>query len=197
LMKVGSMISTFKLAQMSVWVLLSRVCLPYCNEPCLTSNICFSALGIRYSIRSQKLTRLQYLQESENSSRTFEPFLLLGLLVNYNKFEYRNPYRLRFEDFVNETTIQKIVTGLGNVLGQSRSKYSAVLDDVPKEGWTLSSTLTYIGLGVLAPIKAITPTVTADDSTERFAALWARTYILWILRFANSKPDLRLKLLFF
>jgi len=137
------------------------------------------------------------LQESENSSRTFEPFLLLGLLVNYNKFEYRNPYRLRFEDFVNETTIQKIVTGLGNVLGQSRSKYSAVLDDVPKEGWTLSSTLTYIGLGVLAPIKAITPTVTADDSTERFAALWARTYILWILRFANSKPDLRLKLLFF
>ena len=111
------------------------------------------------------------MQESETSKRSFEPFLLLGLLVNYNKFEYSNPYRLRFEDFVNEMTIQKIVTGLGNVLSESRSKYNAVLDDIPAEGWSLSSALTYIGLGVLAPIKAITPTMAADDSNERFAAL--------------------------
>lgn len=77
---------------------------------------------------------------------------------------------MRFEDFVNEAIIQKIVTELGNALSRSRSKYSAVLEDVP-EGWNLSSTLTYIGLGVLAPIKAITPTVATDDSNERFAAL--------------------------
>jgi hypothetical protein len=110
------------------------------------------------------------VHESEDSARSFEPFLLLGLLVNYNKFEYRNPYRLRLEDFVNEATFQKIVTGLGNALSRSRRKYSAVLDDVPTEGWNLSNALTYIGLGVLAPIKAITP-ATIDDSNERFAAL--------------------------
>ena len=110
------------------------------------------------------------MQEADDSSRAFEPFLLLGLLVNYNKFEYRNPYRIRLEDFVNEVIIQKIIAGLGNSLALSRNKYGAVIEDVP-EGWTLSSTLTYIGLGVLAPIKAITPTVVTEDSKEQFAAL--------------------------
>ena len=101
---------------------------------------------------------------------SLEPFILLGLLVNYNKFEYRNPYRLRLEDFVNEATIQRIVNGLGTELAQSRNKYAEVSEDVP-EGWTLSSTLAYIGLGVLAPIKAITPTTVIEDSNEKFAIL--------------------------
>ena len=119
-----------------------------------------------------KLTKSQYVQDTDESSQAFEPFLLLGLLVNYNKFEYRNPYRLRLEDFVNEATIQTIVSGLGVILSQSRNRYVSVIEDVP-EGWNLSSTLTYIGLGVLAPIKAITPAPSADDDKEKFATLFA------------------------
>ena len=90
--------------------------------------------------------------------------------MNYNKFEYRNPYRLRLEDFVNESTIQKIISGLGSIFAQSRQKYAAIFEDVA-EGWNLSSTLTYIGLGVLAPIKAITPAAASEDNKELFAAL--------------------------
>ena len=113
----------------------------------------------------------QYIQDCELSSSTFEAFLLLGLLANYNKFEYRNPYRTRLEDFVNESTIQRIVQGFGNICSQSMNMYAAIEDDVP-EGWTLSSTLTYIGLGVLAPIKAISPiAISADTADEQFAAL--------------------------
>ena len=102
----------------------------------------------------------------------FEPFSLLGLLANYNKFEFRNPYRLRLEDFVNETTIRKIVQGLGAVCARSRDQYIAIQDDV-EEGWTLSSTLKYIGLGILAPGGPTTPTPsTAEDGKDPFAVLY-------------------------
>lgn len=99
----------------------------------------------------------------------FEAFLLLGLLANYNKFEFRNPYRLRLEDFVNETVIEKIVRGLGQTCSQTRDDYVALLEDV-NEGWSLSSALNYIGLGMLAPAKA-TPVTTNVDNAKDFAAL--------------------------
>ena len=99
------------------------------------------------------------------------PFLLLGLLANYNKFEFRNPYRLRLEDFVNETAIQKMVNGLGYACSRSRDYYIAIQEDVA-EGWNLSNTLTYIGLGVLAPSKGATPMPPkVDDVKEGFAIL--------------------------
>ena len=114
----------------------------------------------------------QYIQDSDTPDQIFEPFLLLGLLANYNKFEYRNPYKIRLEDFVNESNIQKIVGGLGDTCTRVRSKYIAVQEDLP-EGWNVSNTLSYIGLGVLAPVKAIVPISATDDSKEReeFAAL--------------------------
>ena len=111
------------------------------------------------------------MQDCEKNSNTFEAFLLLGLLANYNKFEYRNPYRIRLEDFVNESVIQKVVHGLGISCSTSRDQYTAIIDDVP-EGWTLSSTLTYIGLGVLAPIKTFSPiAISTDKADEQFSAL--------------------------
>ena len=54
-------------------------------------------------------------------------------------------------------------------MSKSRDRYDAIQEDVA-EGWTLSSTLAYIGLGVLAPIKPVTPTPKADDK-EDFADL--------------------------
>ena len=101
----------------------------------------------------------------------FKPYLLLGLLANYNKFEFRNPYRLRLEDFVNEGIIQKVVRGLGSICSQSRDSYVAIQEDVA-EGWTLSNTLAYISLGLLAPAKGAKPTSTsADDLREGFVKL--------------------------
>ncbi|KAI9697298.1 MAG: hypothetical protein M1836_004862 [Candelina mexicana] len=93
---------------------------------------------------------MKYVQDAEIDTAPFEPFTLLGLLVNYNKFEFQNPYRLRLDDFVNEKAIQKICVSVGAICLSARTQYIAVQDDLP-EGWTISNTLAYIGLGALAP----------------------------------------------
>lgn len=104
--------------------------------------------------------------------QVFDPFLLLGLLANYNKFEFQNPYQLRLDDFVNEATIQKIVKGIGMSCAALRNGYVAVQDDVP-EGWTLTSTLTFFGLRVLAPGAKDKPAPpTPEEAKEMFAALY-------------------------
>ncbi|KAL8662540.1 MAG: hypothetical protein Q9168_008241 [Polycauliona sp. 1 TL-2023] len=110
---------------------------------------------------------------SKDPHDIFKALTLLGLLANYNKFEFRNPYRLKFEDLVNERAIQKIILGLGAICSRSRDHYVVIQEDT-EEGWTLSNTLKYIGLGVLAPSRSSTPTRNApstDDSKELFSAL--------------------------
>jgi hypothetical protein len=112
------------------------------------------------------------VQDAEDGGDVFRPLVLLGLLSNYNKFEHRNPYRFRMEDFVNEAVSQKLVQGLGKLCASSRDQYAAIVQDHPDQSWTLSNALNSIGLGILAPIKAINPIAPADDDTkERFAAL--------------------------
>lgn len=118
----------------------------------------------------------------------FEPFLLLGLLVNYNKFEFRNPYRLRLEDFVNETTIQKIVRGLGRICSQSRNHYVTPQEDV-NEGWTLSNALAYIGLGILAPRKTVSTAAGHEDAKEQFAALYVLNNRLECNSYQKTDPS--------
>ena len=124
-----------------------------------------------FSYRDLFPASMKYVQDSENPTMTFKAFLLLGLLANYNKFEFRNPYRARLEDFVNETTIQKIVKTLGSACIVSRDRYVAIQEDVA-EGWNLSSALSYIGLSVLAPTKVSpVPATKLDEMKEDFSDL--------------------------
>ena len=117
------------------------------------------------------LTFPQSIQDSDNPELVSKPFLLLGLLASYNKFEFRNPYRLRLEDFVNESAIQKIAQGIGSACSQSRNFYVAIQEDVA-EGWTVGSTLAYMGLGVLAPGRGAAPAQPKiDEMKEGFAVL--------------------------
>ncbi|KAJ8062706.1 hypothetical protein OCU04_009226 [Sclerotinia nivalis] len=114
---------------------------------------------------------MKFIQESDTTSLAFEPFTLLGLLVNYNKFEFQNPYRLRLDDFVNEGTIQKIIRSVGHTCTTSRARYIAIQDDIP-EGWSIGSTLSMIGLGAIAPgSKPTTPTLDPDAAKEMFSKL--------------------------
>lgn len=92
----------------------------------------------------------QLIQDADSTPQIFEPFTLVGLLANYNKFEFQNPYQLRLNDFVNEETIQKIIKSVGRTCQGLRAQFVDVQDDLP-EGWTLSSTLNLIGLGAIAP----------------------------------------------
>ena len=96
---------------------------------------------------------------------------MLGLLANYNKFEFRNPYGLRLEDYVNEGGVMKIVQGLGVASSKSRDHYAAIQEDVV-EGWTLGNTLAYISFGVLAPVKGSKLSAPKSDNLkEGFAML--------------------------
>lgn len=64
-----------------------------------------------------------------NSPAAVAPaFTLIGLLANYNKFEFQNPYQLRLGDFVNEETIQKTLWGVGDACQVLREQYIDIQD---------------------------------------------------------------------
>lgn len=114
----------------------------------------------------------KYIQDSEEPTRAFKPFVFLGLLANYNKFEFQNPYRLRLDDFVKETTIQRIIYAIGQTSATMRDEYVAIQEDLP-EGWNLTSTMTYLGLGAFtaAASKPATPAPSPEAAKALFAAL--------------------------
>ena len=117
------------------------------------------------------------MQDSETPGQVLEPFILLGLLANYNKFEFQNPYQLRFNDFVNEETIQKTIRCIGYTCQALRLDYIDVQDDLP-EGWTFSNTLNLLGFGLIIrgskPEKK--PVYDAETAKQLFSNLYARTY---------------------
>lgn len=53
--------------------------------------------------------RRQLISEPSTASLTFESVLLLGLLANFRKYEARNPYLVRVEDYVDEKAMEKII----------------------------------------------------------------------------------------
>ncbi len=96
----------------------------------------------------------------------FEPFTLVGLLANYNKFEFQNPYQLRLNDFVNEATIQTIIRSVGTACQILRGQFVDVQEDLP-EGWTLATTLSMIGLSAIAPGGKPPPKPVVDAETAK------------------------------
>ncbi|KAL4909058.1 hypothetical protein BDW74DRAFT_145892 [Aspergillus multicolor] len=144
----------------------------------MTSGAYKTSLVSYFTHRDLFPSIMKLVHESESPMEVFEPFLLLGLLANYNKFEFQNPYQLRLDDFVNEASIQKIVKGVGLSCGALRNGYVAVQDDSP-EGWTLMGTLMYFGLGVLSPGRKEIPTPPSpEEAKEMFAALPAQQAVI-------------------
>ncbi|KAK2074186.1 hypothetical protein P8C59_008410 [Phyllachora maydis] len=115
---------------------------------------------------------MKLIQDADLASVIVPAFTLLGLLANYNKFEFQNPYQMRLNDFVNEGTILKIIRSTGFGCQVLRSEYVEVQDDIP-QGWTLSNTLHKMGLGAIAP-GALVPkkqVYDAETAKKMFAAL--------------------------
>ncbi|KAG6016991.1 hypothetical protein E4U54_008647 [Claviceps lovelessii] len=115
---------------------------------------------------------MKFVQDSETPGHILEAFTLLGILANYNKFEFQNPYQIRFNYFVNEATIQKIIHCVGYTCQALRLDYIDVQDDIP-EGWTLSNTLHLIGLGLIAggPKPEKKPVYDAETAKQLFSNL--------------------------
>jgi hypothetical protein len=61
---------------------------------------------------------------------------------------------------------------VGYTCSAGRAKYVALQDDLP-EGWTITNTLSMIGLGSLVPggAKTTTPTIDPQVAKEMFAKL--------------------------
>jgi hypothetical protein len=108
------------------------------------------------------------IQDAENNSQAVEPFILLGLLANYNKFEFQNPYRLRLDDFVNDNTIRQVVYSVGQACCNLRDEYVAIQDDTP-EAWGIGNALGYFGLGSLK--AASRPATPGEDAQKEFSEL--------------------------
>ncbi|KAK8086808.1 hypothetical protein PG994_001782 [Apiospora phragmitis] len=116
---------------------------------------------------------MKFIQDSDSPSRVLEPFMLLGLLANYNKFEFQNPYQLRLNDFVNEAAIQKVIRCVGQTSKKLRGQYVEILEDLP-EGWSIMTALTMFGLSSIAPgAKAgpKKPTYDPEVAKQMFAKL--------------------------
>ncbi|KAH9824984.1 hypothetical protein DFH28DRAFT_1077448 [Melampsora americana] len=62
-------------------------------------------------------------------SMTFDGVLLLGLLANFRRFESRNPYLVRMEDYVDEKAMERIITLSVLALADVRSGYMSVQEE--------------------------------------------------------------------
>ncbi|KNG50029.1 hypothetical protein TW65_02947 [Stemphylium lycopersici] len=130
-----------------------------------------TALPSYFTHRDLFPSLMKYTQDCDNSTHVLPAVYLLGLLTNYNKFEFQNPYRLRLDDFVNDAIIQDMIACFGSTCTKLRDAYVAVQDDMP-EGWTLGSTLSYIGLGALSSASRPTSPIPAhEEAKSLFAAL--------------------------
>ncbi|KAJ4985380.1 hypothetical protein SVAN01_09135 [Stagonosporopsis vannaccii] len=130
-----------------------------------------TALPSYFTHRDLFPSLMKYIQDTDDSPQVLPALYLLGLLANYNKFEFQNPYRLRLDDFVNDAIIRDMITCFGTTCEDIRDAYIAIQDDMP-EAWSLGSTLRTIGLGVLAPgSRPTTPTPNPDETKSLFAVL--------------------------
>lgn len=111
---------------------------------------------------------MKLVHQLENPLQAAEPLLLAGLLANYNKFEAHNQYRVRFADFVNDSTMQKVVESASWTCTLLRQRYIGIQDDTPT-AWSVAGTLSYVGLGSIAGAKPAAPVLTEDQQRELFA----------------------------
>jgi hypothetical protein len=51
-------------------------------------------------------TLVKFILDPSTSPFAFESALLLGILANFRKYESRNPYLVRIEDFVEEVVMK-------------------------------------------------------------------------------------------
>ncbi|RMZ84228.1 hypothetical protein DV738_g845, partial [Chaetothyriales sp. CBS 135597] len=111
---------------------------------------------------------MKYIHDAPDSG--LQPFVLIGLLANYNKFEAQNVYQNRLEDFVNQDSINLLVHGLAHSCREIRDGYVAVQDD-EVNAWSLSTTLNFVGLRALSPERNKPSPPTEEEAKALFNAL--------------------------
>lgn len=111
---------------------------------------------------------MKYVHDAPGSAH--EPYILLGCLASYQKFESQNLYQDRLEDFVDEATIRLLLSSFSDSCRSIRESYTAVQDD-EAASLTLSSALSYVGLRSLSPDARKPPPPNEDEAKVLFNAL--------------------------
>jgi hypothetical protein len=111
---------------------------------------------------------IQHIRKMDHPLRASEPFLLVGLLANYDKFETQNQYRVRLADYVDDNGMEKVIESIGWTCKLLQDRYIAILDDSPAV-WSIGGTLSYVGLGALARTKAPAPVLSEDEQRTLFS----------------------------
>ncbi|RMZ81155.1 hypothetical protein DV737_g2694, partial [Chaetothyriales sp. CBS 132003] len=130
---------------------------------------------------------MKYIHDAPDSS--LQPFVLIGLLANYNKFEAQNVYQNRLEDFVNEDSIKLLVQGLADSCRQIRDEYVAVQDD-EVNAWSLSTTLNFVGLRALSPERKKPTPPTGEEAKALFNALPTENGCVMLSAYSFYSPDM-------
>ncbi|KAK4701231.1 hypothetical protein P7C70_g5010, partial [Phenoliferia sp. Uapishka_3] len=76
-------------------------------------------------------TLVKFMSDPATSPFAFESALLLGILANFRKYEARNPYLVRIEDFVDEVVMRRIIGVVTAICTQTRQLYTSITDDEP------------------------------------------------------------------
>ncbi|KAK3721798.1 hypothetical protein LTR37_002963 [Vermiconidia calcicola] len=141
------------------------------RQKAVRTTIAVVARGYQTALVSYFINRdffpalMKLIHQLENPLRACEPFLLTGLLANYNKFETHNQYRIRFSDFVNDGAMKSIVESVSWTCTLLRERYITIQDDTPTT-WSIGGTLSYVGLGGLAGVKPAAPALTEEQQRE-------------------------------
>ncbi|KAK9241029.1 hypothetical protein V1525DRAFT_393498 [Lipomyces kononenkoae] len=113
---------------------------------------------------------VQIIYDDSTTAHTFEAFVLLGILSNYDKLEVYNPYQTRLADFVDESVMQKIVVAVGKTCKDAREQYITISDDAA-DGFSLESVISsYSGIAKRAR-TALLLQDTQMNATNAFASL--------------------------
>lgn len=108
------------------------------------------------------------MNDLDDPLQAVEPFTLVGLLANYDKFEASSQYQVRTKNCRDRNSIESIISTVGSTSAALRDKYVAIQDDLPV-AWSVGGTLSYIGLGTLAGAKPAAPTLTEEEIRVLFA----------------------------
>ncbi|GAB7329524.1 hypothetical protein MBLNU13_g01293t2 [Cladosporium sp. NU13] len=111
---------------------------------------------------------MKHIQEMDHPLQASEPFLLVGLLANYDKFETQNQYKVRLAEYLDGAGMEKVIESIGWTCKLLQDLYVGIMDDSPAV-WSIGGTLSYVGLGALARTKAPAPVLSEDEQRTLFA----------------------------
>ncbi|KAH8930130.1 hypothetical protein BT69DRAFT_1328110 [Atractiella rhizophila] len=115
---------------------------------------------------------VQFISEPTTSIYAYETFLFLGILVNFRKYEARNPYLVRIEDLVEEDIFKKLAIVTSNACLRTTQEYFAIADDsprtyVPKFGEVLGMLSGGFGLRSTSPVPGYRGTSSKVDIDKK------------------------------